>query len=162
MSEFRTAAKGCLTGWVMLVGVTVAVIALVAGVWYFGVATSGIKGAGDQKKQVNSAQNRTDEYNHFFDEKADFDSQVKAAKLARQALAEFEKTYKAGQTPDPTGQLAETDANDHTDVTGAEQECTDTANAYNNDSEKTLTGAQFKAAGLPETLDPTDCDKDSR
>jgi hypothetical protein len=158
MSSVRTGLKGMSTGCLFLITGVVGLIILVAGVWYFGVATSGIKGAGDQKKQVNSARNRTDEYNHFFDEKADFDSQVKAAKLARQALAEFEKTYKPGQTPDPTGQLAETDANDHTDVTGAEQECTDTANAYNNDSQKTLTGASFKASGLPASLDPNKCE----
>ncbi len=121
-----------------------------------GVATSGVHGRGEQIKQVNSATNRTAWYHHFFDLKTAYDSEVQAVQLAKKQLDDFNKATPPG-TPDPSGQLAQTRAEDQTNLTGAQQQCVTSANAYNNDTQKTLVGAQFKAAGLPDTLDPNAC-----
>jgi hypothetical protein len=157
MSSNRAAAKGCLTGWVMVAGAIAAVIALAAGIWWIGVATSGVHGRGEQKKQVNNSVNRTQWYTHFFDLKTAYESEVAAAHLAKQQLDQFNKDNPPG-SPDPLGQNAQTRAQDQTNLTGARQQCAATANAYNNDSLKTQVGGQFKAAGLPETLDTKACE----
>lgn len=157
MSSARTAVKGIFTGWAAVVSVVVAIVALAAGIWWFGVATSGVHGRGEQKKQVNNSVNRTQWYTHFFDLKTAYDSQVQAARLAQRMLDDFNKDNPPG-SPDPLGQNAQTRAQYRTDLTGARQQCVTTANTYNNDSLKTRVGAQFKASGLPESLDPKACE----
>lgn len=139
---------------------TLAVIAVLVAagwaIWGFGVATSGVHGRGEQIKNVNSSLNRTQWYHHFFDLKTAYETQVAAVGLARRQLDQFNADNPPG-VPDPAGQIAQLRAQDQTNLTGAEQQCISSANAYNNDSLKTLVGAQFKAAGLPDTLDPTVC-----
>jgi hypothetical protein len=156
-SSTRTGCAGIAAGWVALCVVLAGVIAIACGVWYFGVATSGVHGRGEQTKQVNGATNRTQWYSHFFDLKTAYDGQVEAVKLARQQLATFNHDNPPG-TPDPIGQIGQTRAQDQTNVTGAQQQCVNSAAAYNNDSLKTLVGAQFKDAGLPDSLDPKNCE----
>lgn len=149
--HFRPIAWGCAT----LAGI--AVLALAGwGIWGLGVATSGVHGRGEQIKQVNSSVNRTQWYHHFFDLKTAYNTQVAAVGLARKQLDQFNKDNPPG-TADPIGQIAQLRAQDQTNLTGVQQQCVNSANAYNNDTQKTLVGAQFKAAGLPDTLDANAC-----
>jgi hypothetical protein len=142
----------------LLSGIAVVVVLALAGwgIWGLGVATSGVHGRGEQTKQVNGSVNRTQWYHHFFDLKTAYDTQVQAVGLARKQLDQFNKDNPTG-TADPIGQIAQLRAQDQTNLTGAEQQCVNSANAYNNDTQKTLVGAQFKAAGLPDTLDANAC-----
>lgn len=149
--HFRPVMWGCSV---------VAVIALLAAggwaIWAFGVASSGVHGRGEQVKQVNSATNRTQWYHHFFDLKTAYDSQVQAVQIAKKQLDQFNKDNPPGGA-DPVGQIAQTRSQDETNLTGAQQQCINSATAYNNDSLKTLVGAQFKSAGLPDSLDVNAC-----
>jgi hypothetical protein len=149
--HFRPLAWGCAT-----LAVIAAIVVAAWAIWGLGVFTSGVHGRGEQIKQVNNSVNRTQWYHHFFDLKTAYDTQVQAVGLARKQLDDFNKANPPG-TADPIGQLAQLRAQDQTNLTGVQQQCINSANAYNNDTQKTVVGAQFKAAGLPDTLDANAC-----
>lgn len=121
------------------------------------VATSGVRGAGEQTKQVNSAHNREDWENKFADLKKAYDSQVKQIPGAKQALADWDKAN--GQKGDPFGTLAEQRQSLVTDLSGLRAMCHTNAQAFNTDSQRTNVGAQFKGKGMPDTLDDSACDQ---
>lgn len=125
-------------------------IAIPLGVWGLRVAFAGVNGRGNQIIQVNNATNRTEQYNHFFDLKKDYDSQIAAIAINGKALA----AIPSGST-DP--QSVQDRSADEQNVTGARTVCTNTANTYNEDSLKTTTGAQFKSWNLPDQLDASAC-----
>lgn len=127
-----------------------ALVIIPLAVWGFQVVTAGAKGRGDQIIQVNNATNRTEQYNHFFDLKATYDTQVIAVQNNKAALAADDPNATDIQS------VQDRDA-DKKNVTGAETICAGTANQYNEDSAKVVTGAQFKSFDLPDNLDPGAC-----
>lgn len=113
--------------------------------WYFSVATSGVKGAGDATKQVNSAANRLqaqDKYNKLY-------TGIQAADRNINTLAE---TYK----------LSPNQYN-LTNLTGAQNVCSSSIGEYNQMATNTLT-KQWIPVELPTMVgnDPaTDCKPDN-
>jgi hypothetical protein len=115
-------------------------------VWGLTVATSDIKGRGDQQIQINSATNRTFQYEHFLQLDGTIRTQAQQADAARAALARFEKQHPdASQDSISTGQLR---AQMEQDATGAEQICRANVNQYNNEAESSLR-QKFVDARLP-------------
>lgn len=102
----RTTFLGMTLGWALASIGTLLVIATVAIVWSLGVFSSGAYGHGEQVKQVNSGQNRIASYNHFFDLKASYESQLKTVRIAKQTLNDFTKANPPDvRAADPTGNL---------------------------------------------------------
>jgi len=128
------------------VGRIVAVVILIAavlwgiaaGIWGLGVATAGIYGRGTQIRQVNSAANRTFQYNHFFNLYSDVKSEVQQIGTTNATLG------------------ATTDEAEHTRLSsvllGLENICITNTNQYNADAAKVVTGALFRDSSLPQTL----------
>jgi len=154
----RTATKSIFTGW-GLVALIIGLCFVIAGV-VFGlrVLLAPATGRGEQIIQVNGAQNRTQQYNHFYDLYGTYNSQVTAVQLAKSQLDAFNQANPPEvRAADLTGNLQSTYAQDQTNLTGAEQICTLTAQQYNQDSRKTVTGAQFKAWDLPDQVAVNAC-----
>jgi len=105
-------------------------------VWGMTVATSDIKGRGDQQIQINSATNRTFQYEHFLQLDGTIRTRAQQADAARAAQARFEKVHPdATQDSFTTGQLR---AQMEQDAAGAEQICRSTVNTYNNEAQSVL------------------------
>lgn len=121
------------------------------------VATSGIRGAGEQTKQVNSAQNRADWENHFAQLKTSYEAQVKQIPGAEQAIKDWDAAN--GQKPDPFGTLAEQRQSLVIDLKGLRDLCHTNAQTFNTDSERTKVGAQFKGSNMPDTLNDSACNR---
>lgn len=127
--------------WILIV---VAVVALIAGViWGVKVATSGVKGAGDQTRQVNSGNNRIAAQEHFetlFNQVKAYDQQLDQA---------------AADKKDNPG-----DRFFATNYSGLVKQCLDARNQYNADANK-ATQAKWRDPNLPyqvDVLDPaTNC-----
>lgn len=131
-------------GWRIGAWIVVAVLflgALGVGIWYFGVATSGVKGAGDATKQQNSAANR-------------LNAQAKYASL-------YEGIIAADKNIDVLDATAKADPTmvNKTNLAGAQNVCNQAVADYNRMATDVLT-AQWRPANLPERVgdDPmTDC-----
>lgn len=123
----------------LLLAVVVAVV-----LWAVGVLWSGPKGAGDVHKTNQSALNRIEQQGNFQQEAADFDGYVLKVKTAQQAVvdAKSSKSKFLSQR--------------QVELEGIQQQCIDTAQNYNADSGKIL-AQDWKDAGLPSRLDPSDC-----
>jgi len=122
-------------------------------VWGMTVATSDIKGRGDQQIQINSATNRTFQYEHFLQLDGDIRSQAQAADTARKALATFEARHAAGSGNYADSQL---EGQMMQDATGAEQICRNSVNTYNNESQSVLR-QKFVDSRLPVSFPSTVC-----
>jgi hypothetical protein len=128
------------TGWRVAAWIGVAVLffgALGVGIWYFGVATSDVKGAGDATRKVNSADNRIAAQEHFhtlFNQIKAYDQQLDqaAADKAANPGDDFWATNYAG--------LVKT--------------CIDAQNQYNADALK-VTKAKWLDPELPYEIDAT-------
>lgn len=118
---------GLAAGWWL--AITLFFVA-VGGIWWgITVATAPVVGKGEQHIQLQSAENRTHQYQHFFDLDATIRSQVRNAAKATQALADFNKT-----TPPQAGEsfsVTETRNQLRANVTGLEQLCQTNVAQYN-------------------------------
>jgi hypothetical protein len=131
-------------GWRLGIWIVVAVLffgAIGVGVWYFKVATSDAKGAGDATRQQNSAANR-------------LQAQAKYAQL-------YEGILTADRNIDTLDAAAKADATqvNKTNLIGAQNVCSQSVADYNAMAANSLT-AQWRPAGLPVRVgdDPsTDC-----
>jgi hypothetical protein len=137
------AAKGIAWGWLLLIVVIVIAVVTSAGMWIFGVATSGIKGQGDAVKINNSAENWTAKQ-AFFHEK------YEAVKVADQKIGMYAKTAAAN----PTDRTAATN------LEGMTSQCLNYVAEYNAESAKVLS-RDWKDPELPTTINTsnpaTDC-----
>jgi type II secretory pathway pseudopilin PulG len=132
-------AKGIGWGWLLLIVVIVIAIVTSAGIWFFGVATSNAKGAGDAQKINNSAENRI------------------------QKQEKFEKLYQAVKDNKALVELKKKDlADDPTNLTlkqtlaGVQSACVKSVGAYNAEVDK-QTSKDWKSADLPDSLSNADC-----
>jgi hypothetical protein len=106
--------------------------AIAAATFGLGVATAGIYGRGQQIRQVNSAENRTFQYNHFFNLNADVKSEVQQINTTVAAVN------------------GTTDATEHSRLNAVLLGLENT-NQYNADAAKVTTGALFRDNNLPQT-----------
>lgn len=127
--------------WIVAVVVFVALIG--AGIWAVKVATSDVRGAGDQIQKVNSANNRIFAQEHFqtlYNGLLAYDQQLDQA--AADKAEHPGDTYFA------------------TNYSGLVKTCIDARNQYNGDANK-VTQAKWRDPALPyqiDALDPkTDC-----
>ncbi|MEV6833547.1 hypothetical protein AB0N17_03285 [Streptomyces sp. NPDC051133] len=107
------------------------VCGLAALLWWLGVFTSGIKGAGDVTRDQNDAKNRE----HW---SATFNSEFQQIQADQGVIANLEHTAtSAGAT-----------VQDHDNLTGAQNNCRQDVAQYNADASSTL-GAPWLPEGLP-------------
>lgn len=130
------------------IGVIVGLWLLTAAIWGFGVATAGIFGRGEQIKQVNSAENRTFQYNHFFDLDATVKTQTSQFRQAAAAAKQYDTTHKGDSSYAVTTESGRLNSV----AQGLQALCTQNLNQYNADAEKVVTGALFRDNNLPERL----------
>lgn len=127
--------------WILAVVVFTGLIS--GGIWAFKVATSDIKGAGDQARKVNSADNRIFAQEHFF---TLYNNLLAYDQQLDQAAAD-----KAEHPGDPIWA---------TNYSGLVKICIDARNQYNADANK-VTQAKWRDPQLPfqiNEFDPkTDC-----
>lgn len=121
--------------WVLIV--IVVAVAISVGIWALKVATSGVKGAGDTQRKVNSANNRIAAQEHFeallgqvkaYDQQLD---QAAADKKANPGDRYFAVNY-----------------------SGLVKQCIDARNQYNADANK-ITQAKWLSSDLPYQINPT-------
>lgn len=113
-----------------------------------------------ETQQVYTAQNRITQYNKFYDEYSTYQTDLQTVKDNEKQLATFNKEHTASQVAnDPTGNLTQLQGQYESSVTGAQEICTEAANAFNNDSRKVQTGAQFKGVDLSQQVDVKACNK---
>lgn len=153
--EKRFDKKPLRTSALWILAIVAFTLVVVAGVWGVRVLWSGPKGAGDGVIQKNSSDNWINaqaQFNQDFQTYTTYKSQITDA---QKALTDYEKQ------PRPTDGLGsmtwqEQDKNLRTTLTGLTQQCQSTASDYNTRSHSYLT-QDFKDAGLPDQLDPTQC-----
>jgi len=121
-------------------------------------ATLGVRSSLTERTIVNNPLNRIEEYNHFYDLRGTFNSQLAAIRNNKAELAAYEK-MEAGQ-PDPTGQISSNLQADEDAVSGAQSACVSTAQQYTQDAQKVATGGQFKDKNLPHSLDSGLCENE--
>jgi hypothetical protein len=111
-----------------------------------------------EKSQVYTAQNRINQYNLFYNEYETYLDDLQAVKSNVAALDMFNREYPASViAADPTGALQQEQGEDAQAVTGAQQICAQSANAFNQDSRKVQTGAIFKGVNLAKQVSVTAC-----
>ncbi len=143
--------------FVVVIGGTV-IYPVVANKWW--AYTSASIGKSQETQQVNSAQNRIAQYDHFYDEYGTYQTDINNVSTSESALKAFDKEYTTVQiTGDSTGNLEELQAQDQAAVTGSQQICVAAAEAFNQDSRKVVTGAQFKGVDLSKQVSVSACDK---
>jgi preprotein translocase subunit SecF len=125
---------GRILWYIALAVIIISVVS--AAIWYFNVATSDIQGRGNQKIQINSADNRTFQYEHFLQLDGTIRSQAQTADASRTAVTRFEKQHpNASQDNFATTQLR---GQIEQDATGAEQICRNNVAQYNNEAASVL------------------------
>lgn len=138
-------------GWRIFVWAVVAVVAvgaITAGVWWFKVATSGVRGEGDQTRIVNDGKNR----------------------IASQES--FEALFQQIQAYDRNLDQAAADKAEHpsdgfyaTNYSGLVKQCNDAVGQYNADARK-VSRAKWLSNDLPYEIDSTnpltDCKENAR
>lgn len=128
-------------GWRAATWIVVGVLffgAIGVGIWYFKVATSGAKGAGDQTRIVNDGRNRVNAQEWF---EGQYNLILGADQKLDQAAAD--KAASPG------------DAFAATNYTGLVNRCIDMRNAYNAEANKVSRG-QWRDPRLPYQIDQTD------
>jgi hypothetical protein len=133
-------------GVAWLVGILVVCAVIGAAVWGIGVATSDVAGRGNQRRAINSSDNRTfaqEQFEELFNDVKTYDAQISTSAAA--AAAETEPTEKSRLNQ----------------VTlGVTNQCISTVQQYNAEARK-VSKERFRAADLPaqiDDLDPsTDC-----
>jgi hypothetical protein len=122
------------------------------GLWYFGVATSNIKGQGEAQKIKNSALNRTQAQAQFhadFESVHRFDLQLTDAQVQ---IDQFKKDHPDVGNGTPYDPLAEQLNNLETTYTGIQQQCRRVVAQYDANAE-TYTLRDFRDADLPSRVD---------
>ena len=132
----------------LTIGVLLGLWLLVAAFFGLSVATAGLFGRGQQIIQVNSAENRTFQYNHFFDLYGTVKTQTSQY---RQALTAY-KQYQTNHKGDSSYAVTTEEARLGSVALGLQALCTENINQYNADAQKVVTGALFKDNNLPERL----------
>lgn len=129
-------------GWRLLVWIIViilVVLALGAGIWGLTVATSGVRGVGDGEIRKNSAENWVEAQARFEENYQEYEA----------TLVRIDQFYQV-HLDDPDDAVAKTN------WVGQQSHCTDVVADYNADARKFLS-EDFRAADLPESLDPASC-----
>lgn len=128
--------------WVLAVLGLIAVICIA--VWYFGVATSDVKGRGDATKLKNDGVNRVTQqaqFNEYFQAIKAADRKITVAKVALDA--------------DPKNAVLSTNYN------GLQSGCNDHIATYNALA-RTYTAQEFRDADLPAKIDINDPETDCK
>jgi len=129
-----------------VIGLSVCFVAcvwgLVAGIWGLGVATAGIYGRGEARKQIQSADFRIAAYNHFYNQY----SSIKSLEGQIGELAKQLDVLEAG-TRDYSYAL--------TNLTGVKNLRHQAIQQYNADARKSYTEGQFRASDLPYQIEDT-------
>jgi hypothetical protein len=129
-------------GWICIV---IAVTAAIGGViWAVQVAASGVKGAGDVRRQTNSGTNRIAAQEHFealYGQIKAYDQQLDQA---------------AADKKDNPG-----DRYFAVNYSGLVKQCLDARNQYNADANK-VTQSKWLTSDLPYQIDPTSPDTDCK
>lgn len=111
-----------------------------------------------ETSQVYTSQNRITEYNLFYTELGTYNTDLAAVKNNKTTLRLFEQMNSPAQIrSDLTGTLEQEYGQDQQAVSGAETTCVSAAQAYNQDSRKVQTGAQFKGVDLSKAVSVTAC-----
>lgn len=129
-------------GWYALrwwLAAIVAVIVIGGGIWALNVATSGVRGQGDGIVQRNSADNWLDAQARFEENFADYKSTLTRIDV-----------FHAQSIADPTDVVAKTN------WLGSISYCTEVVADYNADARNFLR-EDFRAADLPDQIDPNTC-----
>jgi len=141
MRTSKQDVKDAAEGYTWLVAGVIALVVLVggvsAGVWWFDVRTSGIKGAGDQQKQTNSVVNRV----HWENEFNTLDQNIQSYKAQIRTAQDAVKAH-------PGDQFYEQN------LTGLVQECILAVGEYNSDVKKPV-AAPWLPTDLPTSYDRT-------
>lgn len=66
MDDNISVKKTILYGFLSIVGIVALWLVVASAIWGFGVATAGIFGSGEARKQIQSAEFRIEAYQHFF------------------------------------------------------------------------------------------------
>ncbi len=136
--------KAGLSGLAWL-GIVFVVLALLVGaVWYFKVATSGVKGAGDQTRITNDGRNRVNAQEWFA---AQFEQIVSTDRRIDQAAADLAKR--------PDGDF------EKTNYTGLVNSCMRMVGDYNAEANK-VSRAQWRDPNLPSRIDNSDPQTDCK
>jgi hypothetical protein len=135
-------------GWRAAIWILAAILFIAAigvAVWYFKVATSDAKGAGDQTRIVNDGRNRVNAQEWF-------QSQYGQIKAADKNLDNAQRELTAATT-------AEDKSFWRTNFTGLQNRCNDMVQAYNAEANKVSRG-QWRDASLPYQIDSADAATD--
>ena len=133
--------SGTWRAMIWIVSVIAFIGLLAAGIWAFNVATSDVKGKGDQTRIVNDARNRTNAQEWFHGQLAQIKAADKnldgaAANLAA-ATTETDKTFW------------------QTNLTGLRNRCNEMVASYNAETQK-VSRAKWLDPALPYQIDTTD------
>lgn len=132
------AAVGLSAGTVITTIVVLIVCGIAALLWWLGVFTSGIKGAGDVHRDQNNAQNRE----HW---SATFNGEFEQIQADQEIIATLKRSAEAdGAT-----------VQDRQDYIGAQNNCRQDVAQYNADTRSTL-GAPWVPADLPTHIEAAD------
>lgn len=128
---------GRLILWIIIA--VLVVLAIGAGIWALNLATSGVRGQGDGVIQKNSSEN-------WLDAQARFEENYQEYESTLVRIDSFHQAHLA----DPNDAVAKTN------WLGSISHCTDVVADYNADARNFLR-EDFRAADLPESLDPNTC-----
>lgn len=122
--------------WLWIIGCVVVAGLIGIGLWTFGVLTADVKGRGEARKQLRSADYRIQAYDHFYN----LCAAVQASEAALDAqLAEL------ASTPQGSDDRERILAN----IAGVTAERARAIRQYNADARKGYTLARFRASDLP-------------
>jgi flagellar basal body-associated protein FliL len=141
MRTSKQDVKDVAEGYTWIVVGVILLILLIGGVgtgiWWFGVHTSGIKGAGDQQKQTNDVTNRV----HWENEFNTLDQNIQSYRAQIRTAQDAVKQH-------PGDQFYEQN------LTGVTQECILAVGEYNADVKKPI-AAPWLPTNLPTSYDRT-------
>lgn len=123
-------------------------------VWGLGIVTAPWAGRQNVHRIINTPNNIIGVNDEFYKLNGDIATDASNLKTQVQA-AERHRKETAGQ-PDPTGAVAQTQANLDNVVTGTSSLCMDLVNKYNNDAVN-YTKSAFRSDNLPAQQDPQQC-----
>lgn len=128
-------------GVAWLIGIVVVIGLVGAAIWGIGVATSDVAGKGNQKRQINSADNRTfaqEQFRELYEDIQAYDQQISTTQQA--AVAETDPTEKSRL---------------NSVVLGVTNQCISTVKQYNAEATK-VSKERFRDADLPDRIDTLD------
>lgn len=150
--ESRPIATG-LKWWFGAIALIVVTVVLL---FVFGVVTAPWKGKGDAYQQKNTSANWVAAQRAFHQQYNDIQAYKAKIAAAKRDLDDFEHAHPNLGNGTPYDPLAQQDQNLRTTLTGLGQQCQNTVTGYNTDAQSYLT-QDFRDAGLPDRLDPSEC-----